>query len=121
MSRPNSIPAVGDDEGATLTRPRYASRLRTLRGNARCPVRGSGAVFLEVMPRRCIREIRVVLDKPSLAAAPSQPPSTQFVPCSVATIWSRSVNQAMFDDLAGASTGRAIPAMPRSELTQARG
>src|SRR6202008_4781076 len=31
------------------------------------------------IPRRCILEISVVLDSPSLAAAPSQPPSTPFV------------------------------------------
>ena len=35
-------------------------------------------------PSRCILEIRVVLDSPSLAAAPAQPPSTPFVACKVA-------------------------------------
>ena len=41
------------------------------------------------MPRRCILEMSVVLDSPSLAAAPSQPPSTQFVASNVAPMWSR--------------------------------
>lgn len=42
------------------------------------------------MPTRCILEMSVILDNPSFAAAPSQPPSTQFVASKVATMWSRS-------------------------------
>jgi hypothetical protein len=38
------------------------------------------------MPRRCILEMSVVLDGPSLAAAPFQPPSTPFVASKVATM-----------------------------------
>ena len=43
-------------------------------------IAGKLADFLRLrtaeMPRRCILEISVVLESPSLAAAPSQPPST---------------------------------------------
>jgi hypothetical protein len=53
------------------------------------------------MPRRCILEMSVVLDSPSLAAAPSQPPSTQFVACKVATICSRSTCASVRDAAAG--------------------
>jgi len=38
------------------------------------------------IPSRCILEMSVVLDSPNLAAAPSQPPSTQLVACKVATM-----------------------------------
>jgi len=49
----------------------------------------------------------VVLDRPSLAAAPSQPPSTPFVACKVATIWSRSTCASVRDDAAARSTRRS--------------
>ena len=51
-------------------------------------------------PRRCILEMSVVLDSPSLAAAPSQPPRTQFVACKVATMWSRSTCASVRDEAA---------------------
>ena len=59
------------------------------------------------MPRRCILEMSVVLDSPSLAAAPSQPPSTQFVACKVATMWSRSTCASVRDDAAARSMRRS--------------
>jgi hypothetical protein len=53
------------------------------------------------MPRRCILEISVVLDNPSFAAAPFQPPITQLVASSVARMWSRSTSASVRDDDAG--------------------
>ena len=52
------------------------------------------------MPRRCILEVSVVLDSPSLAAAPSQPRSSQFVARKVATMWSGSTCASVGDDSA---------------------
>jgi hypothetical protein len=43
-------------------------------------------------------EMSVVLDSPSLAAAPSQPPSTPFVASKVATMWSRSTSASVRGD-----------------------
>jgi hypothetical protein len=56
----------------------------------------SGLDSLE-MPSRCILAINVVLDRPSLAAAPFQPPMTQCDSRSVSKMWSRSTSASVLD------------------------
>ena len=50
------------------------------------------------MPNRCIRAIKVVRERPSLEAAPFQPPTTQLVSRRVSKMWCARLRRECVDD-----------------------
>lgn len=56
---------------------------------ARIPSERNAGGGAALRPSRCIREMRVVLDNPSLAAAPLLPPTTPLVSPSMASMCAR--------------------------------